>query len=314
MSRSHFSGALGHSGGPRFPVNATVESVAGLRISNSWGRGVYTVALSVLALGWVAMAEGRADAREPSPPRVEPSVVASSDEETSEAIEQAVGASAQRAREAENGQSKAAEREYFAHPYGLVEFGIGVMALPDAKLCGGGIAGCDRGDVSIEVDAWPMFRASPSFAVGAGMTLALIPMQEVPRLDTTFPREHARRYFTAEGIGRYYFVHGPSMEVWSGISAGLIVVSDNFRSRSKAPEVTIIGASSANIATEGLSMGLANGITFGVNRHLQVGATLRFAIWYLPPTPDVIAFGEVASLSNRVTMLNLALTVAYHSH
>jgi hypothetical protein len=290
--------------------------VAGLRISNSRGRRVCTIALSVLELGFVAMGEGRAAAREPSPPRVEPGVASSSAGSTSEAIEQAVVASEQRAREAENGPSKAAEREYFAHPYGLVEFGVGVMALPDAKLCGGiaGIAGCDRGDVSIEVDAWPMFRASPNFAVGAGMTLALIPMQEVPRLQTTFPREHARRYFTAEGIGRYYFLHGPSMEVWSGISAGLIVVSDNFRTRSKDPEVTIIGANSANIATEGLSLGLASGITFGVNRHLQVGATLRFANWYLPPTPDVIAFGEVASLSNRVTMLNLALTVAYHSH
>jgi hypothetical protein len=289
-----------------------VGSVAGLRIDNSRGHGVYAVALGVLELVF-ALGEGRALAREASPPRVEAGAAASSDPGTSEAIEQAVVASEQRAREAENGQSKATEREYFAHPYGLVEFGVGVLALPDAKLCGG-IAGCDRGDVSIEVDAWPLFRASPNFAVGAGMTLALIPMQEVPRLDTTFPREHARRYFTAEGIGRYYFLHGPSMEVWSGISAGLIVVSDNFRSRSKDPEVTIIGANSANIATEGLSLGLASGITFGVNRHLQVGATLRFANWYLPPTPDVIAFGEVASLSNRVTMLNLALTVAYHSH
>ena len=97
------------------------------------------------------------------------------------------------------------------------------------------------------------------------------------------------------------------------ISAGLIVVSDNFRTDAKDPAVTIIGAESANIATEGMSLGLASGVTFGVNPHLQVGATLRFANWYLPPTPDVIAFGESASLSNRVTMLNLALTVAYHS-
>jgi hypothetical protein len=145
------------------------------------------------------------------------------------------------------------------------------------------------------------------------MTLALIPMQDVPRAYSTFPREHARRYFTAEGIGRYYFVYGPALEIWSGISAGLIVVSDNFRTRSDDSAV-IIGANSANIATEGLSLGLASGVTFGVNRHLQVGATLRFANWYLPPNPEVIAFYESASLSNRVTMLNLALTVAYHSH
>jgi hypothetical protein len=138
-------------------------------------------------------------------------------------------------------------------------------------------------------------------------------MQDVPRVDSTFPREHARRYFTAEGIGRYYFVHGPALEIWSGISAGLIVVSDNFRTRTNDSAV-IIGANSANIATEGLSLGLGSGVTFGVNRHLQVGATLRFANWYLPPNAEVIAFGESASLSNRVTMLNLAFTVAYHGH
>jgi len=200
----------------------------------------------------------------------------------------------------------------FSHPYGLVEFGVGVLALPDAELCGGE-AGCDKGDLSLEVDAWPLFRASPRFAVGAGMTLALIPFQDVPRRDTRFPREHARRYFTAEGIGRYYFLSGQDVELWSGISAGLIVVSDNFRTRSSDPEMAIIGADSANIATEGLSLGLASGVTFGVNPHLQVGATLRFANWYLPPRREAISFGEEASLSNRVTMLNIALTVAYHS-
>ena len=203
------------------------------------------------------------------------------------------------------------ERDYFAHPYGLVEFGVGVLALPDAKLCGGS-AGCDRGDISLEVDAWPLFRASPSFAVGAGLTLALIPTQDVPSEERTFPRDHARRYFTAEGIGRYYFVHGRAMEVWSGISAGLIVVSDNFKTRQPEPGVAIIGANSANIATEGLSLGLATGVTFGVNSNLQVGGTLRFANWYLPPHRQSIAFEEEASLSNRVTMINFSFTVAYH--
>jgi hypothetical protein len=254
----------------------------------------------------LAAAEGVARADETSPPRVEASgTVAASTGSESAASGGAVSTSGA------TGKAKAGEREYFAHPYGLVEFGVGVMALPDARLCGGA-AGCDRGDVSLEVDAWPLFRASPSFAVGAGMTLALIPMQDVPRGVSAFPREHARRYFAAEGIGRYYFVHGPALEIWSGISAGLIVVSDNFRTRSDDSAV-IIGANSANIATEGLSLGLASGVTFGVNPHLQVGATFRFANWYLPPNPEFIAFGESASLSNRVTMLNLALTVAYHS-
>lgn len=215
------------------------------------------------------------------------------------------------AQEAASAERAPGERDFFAHPYGIVEFGVGVLALPDARLCGE--AGCDEGDVSVEVDAWPLFRASPSFAVGAGMTLALIPMQDVPRRDTAFPREHARRYFMVEGIGRYYFVHGPALELWTGVSTGLVVVSDNFRTRAEEPGVTIIGSDSANIATEGLTLGLSTGVTFGVTPHLQVGATLRFAKWYLPPERQTLPFAEEASLSDRVTMLNLALTVAYHS-
>jgi hypothetical protein len=210
------------------------------------------------------------------------------------------------------GSSAAGPERDFSRPYGTVEFGVGVLALPDARLCGG--AGCDVGDLSLEVDAWPLFRASPRFAVGAGITLALIPTQDVPRAeeDTPFSRDHSRRYFLVEGIGRYYLAHGRELEIWAGLSTGLVVVSDNFRTVSSGPELAIIGANSANIATEGLSLGLATGATFGINEHLQMGGTLRVANWFLPSKQEVIAFQEEASLANRVTMINLALTVAYH--
>ncbi len=209
------------------------------------------------------------------------------------------------------GSSAAGTDREFSRPYGVVEFGIGILTLPDAELCGE--AGCDRGDLSLAVDAWPLFRASPSFALGAGITLGLTPAQDVPREDTTFPRDHSRRYFLVEGIGRYYFTHGRALEIWSGVSTGLVVVSDNFRTASAPRTVNIIGSDSANIATEGLSLGLATGVTFGVSEALQVGGTLRLATWFLPSEPEVLAFGEEASLANRVTMINFALTVAYHA-
>jgi hypothetical protein len=201
----------------------------------------------------------------------------------------------------------------FFRPYGAIEFGLGVLALPDAQVCAGDV-GCDRGDVSLEVDAWPLFRASRRFAVGAGITLALTPTQDAPQRDMTFPREHTRRYFLVEGIGRYYFVYGRALEIWSGLSTGLVVVSDNFRSAGAPQNVSIIGSDSANIATEGLTLGLGAGATLGVNESLQVGATLRVANWFLPQTRERIAFGEEASLSDRVTMIHFALTVAYHGH
>jgi hypothetical protein len=200
----------------------------------------------------------------------------------------------------------------FSHPYGAVEFGIGVLALPDAEVCGGPSVGCDRGDVSLEVDAWPLFRPSPWFAVGAGMTLALTPTQDVPQRATMFPRDHSRRYFLVEGIGRYYFAYGRDLEVWAGLSTGLVVVSDNFRTNAALPVGMLIGSDSANIATEGFTLGLAAGATFGVSDVLQIGGTLRVGNWFLPSNPEVIAFEEEGSLSGRVTMINLALTVAYH--
>lgn len=208
------------------------------------------------------------------------------------------------------GQAGAGREREFSRPYGAIEFGVGVLALPDARVCGE--AGCDRGDVSVEVDAWPLFRASPNFAVGAGITLALTPTQDVPQRVVPIPREHSRRYFQAEGIGRYYLVHGQALEWWLGVSTGLVVVSDNFRTRSAPPDLTLIGQDSANIATEGLTLGLGTGVTFGVSDVLQVGGTLRMARWILPSSHESIAFGEEASLADRVTMLNLSIVVAYH--
>jgi hypothetical protein len=186
---------------------------------------------------------------------------------------------------------------------------MGILVLPDAEVCG--VVGCDRGDLSDELDAWPLFRASPRFAVGAGLTLALTPTQDVPQGEMAFSREHSRRYFLVETVGRYYFVHGRDLEIWGGASTGLVVVSDNFRSAAKN-SAGPIGAAGANIATEGLTLGLATGFTLGITRSLQVGASLRVANWLLPSRAEVIAFGEEASLSNRVTMVGFGLTVAYH--
>ncbi|HEU4578897.1 MAG TPA: hypothetical protein VFS67_11620 [Polyangiaceae bacterium] len=235
---------------------------------------------------------------------------AAAQEATPHSADPAEGAPAGSSIPAEQGSVAGRDRE-FARPYGAVEFGIGILALPDARVCGE--AGCDRGDLSLEVDAWPLFRASPSFAVGAGLTLALTPAQDVPQGDQLFPREHSRRYFQAEGIGRYYLLHGQRLEAWTGLSAGLVVVSDNFRTKGGSEDVTLIGSDSANIATEGLSLGLAAGVTFGVSETLQVGGTLRVANWFLPSRHERISFGEEASLADRVTMINAALVVAYHA-
>lgn len=197
----------------------------------------------------------------------------------------------------------------FPGPHAAIEFGLGVLALPDADVCTD--ASCDRGDFSVEVDAWPLFRASRYFAVGAGLTLALIPVQNPPQRETALPRESSRRYFMAEGIGRYYFAYATSFEAWCGLSGGLVVVSDNFVTDSDESEIALISSKGANIASEGLTLGLATGIAFSMSKSLKLGGVLRVANWFLPSEPEQIAFGDRASLAGRMTMINLALSLSY---
>jgi hypothetical protein len=199
----------------------------------------------------------------------------------------------------------------FPGPHGAIEFGLGILALPDAQVCSD--SSCDRGDVSLEVDAWPLFRASPSFAVGAGLTLALLPIQNAPARATDTPRDSSRSYFMAEGMGRYYFTYSPKFEAWVGLSAGLVVVSENFRTNTETSEIALIASKGANIATEGLSAGLAAGLAFRTSRQLAFGGMLRVTNWFLPEVPEQIAFGDKASLAGRITMINLAISVSYAS-
>jgi hypothetical protein len=197
----------------------------------------------------------------------------------------------------------------FPGPHGAIELGVGVLALPDAYVCSD--SSCDRGDLSIEVDAWPLFRASRHFAVGAGLTLALTPVQNPPQRQTELPRNSSRRYFMAEGIGRYYFAYAESFEAWFGLSTGLVVVADNFTTDSQKSEIALISSKGANIATEGLTLGLASGIAFSMSKSIKLGGMLRVSNWFLPSEPEVIAFGDRASLAGRITMIQLALSVSY---
>jgi hypothetical protein len=197
----------------------------------------------------------------------------------------------------------------FLGPHGTIEFGVGVLALPDALVCTD--SSCDRGDLSVEVDAWPLFRASRYFAIGAGLTLALTPVQNPPQRQTELPRKSSRRYFMAEGIGRYYFAYNSSFEAWCGLSTGLVVVSDNFVTDSEESEIALISSKGANIATEGLTLGIATGVAFSMSKAVKLGGVLRVANWFLPSEVDVIAFGDRASLAGRITMINLALSVSY---
>jgi hypothetical protein len=265
--------------------------MAGLRHSDGAPGGGTIAIAGALAGVFMALSSpaSAADALPAAP--TEPSVIPSLEEEPTES---GLGSEV---------------RSDFPGPHAAIEFGVGVLALPDANVCSD--SSCDRGDLSVEVDAWPLFRASRYFAIGAGLTLALTPVQNPPQRETELPRKSSRRYFMAEGIGRYYFAYASTFEAWCGLSAGLVVVSDNFVTDSETSEIALISSKGANIATEGLTLGLATGLAFDMSKVIKLGGVLRVANWFLPSEPEQIAFGDRSSLTGRITMINLALTLSY---
>lgn len=197
-------------------------------------------------------------------------------------------------------------------PHGAAEVGVGLLTLPGAEICVDVSQGCETGDTSLELHAWQLYRASSELAFGAGITLALTPSTDAPREDPAgVPRDHARRYFTVEAVGRYYAVVTRSVESWLGATAGLVVLSDRFAPQNPDSDKALVGPPGVTIRTEGLTVGLAGGVGFAIAPNWSLGTSLRVATWFLPETPAVDALGDEASLAGRVTMFDIALTLAY---
>src|SRR5687767_6950883 len=65
--------------------------------------------------------------------------------------------------------------EALDRPTGIAEVGVGWLTLPGADVCIERRTGCSKGDTSLALDLWQLYRQSRRFAGGAGIMLALIP-------------------------------------------------------------------------------------------------------------------------------------------
>lgn len=196
---------------------------------------------------------------------------------------------------------------------GMAEVGLGWLVLPGAEVCvERSTAGCSQGDSSLQVEAWQLFRVGGAFAVGAGLTLGLIPTTDAPREDPPgVEREHTRRYLTVEGTVRYYPYVAESLEAWVGLTSGLVVVSDRFESKEGRQEVELVGPRGVTIRTEGYTIGLAAGVAYLFAPNWSVGASLRYGTWFLPSEPERDPLGDEASLVGRNSVFGAGISVAY---
>jgi hypothetical protein len=196
---------------------------------------------------------------------------------------------------------------------GMAELGLGWIVLPGAEVCvERSQAGCTRGDSSLELEAWQLFRASGVFAVGAGLTLGLTPTTDAPRQDPEgIERDHTRRYLTIEGTVRYYPYLEPTLEAWVGLTAGLVVVSDRFESTQGKQEVQLVGPEGVTIRSEGYTVGLAVGAAYIFAPNWSVGGAFRYGNWFLPSEPARDPLGDEASLVGRNSVFGLGASIAY---
>lgn len=200
-------------------------------------------------------------------------------------------------------------------PAGMVEFGFGWLTLPGAAVCTEEATQiCRKGDTSLQVDGWPLYRASKRLAFGAGITLGLIPTTDAPKVDPPgVERQHSRRYLTTEGIARYYLSVGDGMEGWFGLTSGLVVVSDAFTSTESFSDKALIGSRGVTIRTEGFTLGAAGGFAFSLAPGWSLVTTLRYGNWFLPDARARDALGDEASVAGRNTMFSVGLGIGYRT-
>jgi hypothetical protein len=197
----------------------------------------------------------------------------------------------------------------------MAEVGLGWLTLPGAEVCTerGENPDCRRGDSSLALEAWQIFRLPSGFAVGGGVMLGLTPTTDAPARELPdIPRDHSRGYLTVEGTMRYYPYVGESLEGWMGLTAGLVVISDSFSTqRSSNEEKPLIGPSGVVVRTEGGTFGMAGGLAYEFARNWTFGGNLRLGSWFLPNEPDVSPLGDEASLVGQISVFVVTLNIAY---
>ena len=205
-------------------------------------------------------------------------------------------------------------------PAGIAEFGVGWLTLPAAEVCVEPDR-CERGDTTPQVDAWQFFRLNVDFAVGAGITLGLLPTRDSPPVDPPgVERSHTRQYFMFETMARYYAYVGEASEAWVGLATGLTVVKDSYVTDTNETYATV-GTPGVTVQSEGFTVGLGIGAAFALAPSWSVGGALRLGSWFLPEEAKRGPFDSNnaesgatrATLTGRNSVVSLGFSIAYRS-
>ncbi|MBK8256047.1 MAG: hypothetical protein IPK82_25685 [Polyangiaceae bacterium] len=198
-------------------------------------------------------------------------------------------------------------------PYTLAEVEAGFMALPAADVCIKSTTDCEQGEGSFAAGIHNHYRFG-AFSIGAGILWATTLRSDAARGADELEREHSRSYFLVQGQFRYYALRTASWEGWVGGTIGGVVVNDSWSvkaDRDPYVDTDFVGPRASTLGTEGLSAGIGVGAEWIFRPSWSVGASLRYSNWFFPESPKPLPLGDPASLSGRVDIIQLTVSLAY---
>jgi hypothetical protein len=196
-------------------------------------------------------------------------------------------------------------------PYTLAQLGLGLLTLPTADVCLKSRP-CTKGDTSIAIDFWQIYRANRSFAVGAGASFALTPTTDSPPSEAGIDRSHTRSYFLVEGLGRYYAIATPWFEAWVGATAGIVILSDRYAIDDPNKRTfALIGPRSSSVSSEGASVGALIGAEWSFAPNWAAGFSARYMRWFLPHEAATTVFLDRATLTDQQSAIHVGISCSY---
>lgn len=202
-----------------------------------------------------------------------------------------------------------------AEPHTVFQAGIGLLALPAAKVCPT-LSRCEPGETSFALSLRSLGRYR-NFGFGAGIHwgFGLRPSDDIRAdVEGSLERRHSRSYFIFDGEFRYYLPAAGKWEWWTGASAGLVVVNDSWTTladREPYADTAFVGPRAMTLATEGLSVGLGVGGHWRFSEHWIFGTRFRYANWFLPEAREVTPMGDSSSLAGRIDVFDFGLVVGF---
>lgn len=205
-----------------------------------------------------------------------------------------------------------------ARPHTVATFEAGILALPSAPISASQRGGdtpfgaFGTGDATIQTSVHLLFRASPEWAIGAGVLFAPQPTSDDQYGGLTgLRRTHSRNYLVIGANGAYFPLRSRWVEAHIGVGAGGVIVADRFTTDAGDAVPIILGQKEVTLRSEGLATSAQIGVDWMFSDRWVAGFAAGGGLWFLPGTARCSVIGDCTTLLGVVETVQLGLTIGY---